>query len=189
GGDAPELVPPALHLADRLLELGPRLLERDLELGELRVHVVLGLQPELARLLSSLGEQALGLLLRRAHDLLLAEEPRPLDPGPLHDLLAALARLREELLAVLHDPPRLLDLLRQLLARRRDDLEHLVAVHEHARGERHRLRLVDELLELLQPRADVHALSLRAGRAGPGAARARSPAPGRTRRRRTARPP
>ena len=74
----------------------------------------------------------------------------------LDDLLAVLARLREQLLSVPHDPPSALDLFRQPFLHLGDQLEDLVAVDEHGRGQRHRLRLSHELVELLESGREVH---------------------------------
>ena len=74
----------------------------------------------------------------------------------LDDPVALGARLREQLLAVLHDPARLLDLLGERLLHLVEHLEDLVAADQHRRGQRHRLRLVHDLLELREPAGEVH---------------------------------
>ena len=74
----------------------------------------------------------------------------------LDHLLAVLARLREQLLAIAHDPAGVLDLLGQRLLHLRDQLEDLLPVDQHGRGQGHRLRFPHQLLELLQSSGEVH---------------------------------
>src|SRR5205085_1794843 len=102
------------------------------------------------------GEETFGLLLRAADDLFAGRHPELLRARLLEDLVGVLTRFHEEILAVLHDPSRLLDLLRQGLAHLRDQLEHLVAVQQGGRGQGHRLRLRHHVLQLLEARREIH---------------------------------
>src|SRR5207249_10325740 len=64
--------------------------------------------------------------------------------------------LCQELLAILHDPAGLLDLLRQALLHRLDHPEDLVAVHQDRGRQRHRFGVADERLELQQASGQIH---------------------------------
>src|SRR4029077_17870715 len=60
------------------------------------------------------------------------------------------------LLPLLHDPARLLDLFRNGRAHLVEDVVDLLAVDPHLVGERHGLRLVNEVVELVYEYEDVH---------------------------------
>src|SRR5919106_530699 len=91
------------------LLLGPGQL--GLERGQLLVHVVLGLQTDLAGLVTGLGQDPLGLLHRGLHDLLSGHQLGLLSQGFLDELLGVTPGLGQQLLAVLDHPAGLLDLL------------------------------------------------------------------------------
>ena len=133
------------------------LAQRDLELRELRVDVVLGLRRISSAPVLASARISLGLFVSaRRDDLLLQRHPALLLARLLDDPLPVAARLRQELLAVLHDPAGLLDLLRKLSC-----------ISPTSRSTSSRLTSTDEdsgmdfaslhhLLELLQPADDVH---------------------------------
>ena len=160
---APQLLAADLDLVQGLGERAGRRLrfledaaERDLELRELRVDVLLGFPAHRAGLLLGVGEHALGLLGRPGDHGLLAGHLGLLAPRLLDDALGVGAGLVEQVLAILHDPSGLLDLLGQRLLHLGDEVEDLVAVHEHRRGQRHGLGLSHHLVQGRQTRGDVH---------------------------------
>ena len=106
-----------------------------------------GLVDDLLRL--PLGQLDDLRLRRLAHRLLarLLQEP----------VLLAL-RLGQHLLPLLDDPAGLLDLLRDRRAHLVEDVVDLLAVDAHLVGERHRLRVVHEVVELVDQNEDVHRL-------------------------------
>ena len=65
-------------------------------------------------------------------------------------------RLGEHLLALLDDPAGLLDLLRDRRAHLVEDVVDLLAVDPHLVGERDGLRVVHEVVELVDENEDVH---------------------------------
>src|ERR671919_661698 len=167
--------------------------QRGLERRQLLIHVVLGLVPDLSSLPAGLLQDPLRLLDRGLHDLLLGQQLRLLLQGVLDDRLGVLSGLGEELLPVLHHPPGLLDLLREGRQHLLHELEGLLAVDQHRGRQGHRLRLHDQLLELLDPSGDVHytrpSVTPSIRPAAPSADAAPAPEPGRTHRRRTGRSP
>src|SRR6185436_19987861 len=86
-------------------------------------------------------------LRRLAHSLLasLAEDP-----------IALTLRLGQHLLALLHDPAGLLDLLRNRRAHLVEDVVDLLAVDAHLVGERDGLGVVNEVVELVDENEYVH---------------------------------
>ena len=130
--------------------------ERDLELRQLRVDVVLGLTLHRVRAILGVLEDPLGLLLGPLGHLLLEGHAPLLLAGGLDDPVALGPRLGHEVLPVAHDPPRLLDLLGEALLHLLEHLEDIVAADQHRGGQRHRLRLADELLQLGQLAGQVH---------------------------------
>ena len=102
------------------------------------------------------GDHAFGLLLRGDHDCLLPDQPGLLEARPFDEALGLAAGLRQQLLPVAHDPTGLLDLLRQLLPHRRDQLEELLAVQQRRRGQGHGLGLLDHVLDLLHSGCEIH---------------------------------
>ena len=95
----------------------------------------------------ALGELHDLRLRRLAHGLLarLAEHPVALALG-----------LGEHLLALLHDPARLLDLLGNRRAHLVEDVVDLLAVDAHLVGERHRAGVVHYVVELVDEYENVH---------------------------------
>src|SRR5207247_890537 len=65
-------------------------------------------------------------------------------------------RLGQHLLPLLDDPARLLDLLGDRGAHLVEDVVDLLAVDPHLVGQRHGLRVVDEVVELVDEDEDVH---------------------------------
>ena len=92
-------------------------------------------------------------------DLFLERHPALVLMRLFDDPLALGPSLAQEILAILHDPPSLLDLLGDALLHLRDHLEELLPAHEDGGRERHRLRLEHELLELLETSGKIHQAS------------------------------
>jgi hypothetical protein len=142
-------LPAALHRREELVQV-------DLERREDPVRPVLHLEPRLARLAAGVVDDLLRLALRELDDLGLRRLA--------HGLLARLAknpiglalRLREHLLAFLHDPARLLDLFRDRRAHLVEDVVDLLAVDPHLIREGDGLRVVHEVVELVDENEDVH---------------------------------
>src|SRR6266536_4045693 len=140
---------PALHGRQELVEV-------HLEGGEDPVRPVLHLEPRLARLAAGIVDDVLSLVLGDLYDLRL----RVL----AHRLLARLRQqpvdlalgLCEHLLPLLDDPARLLDLLRDRRPHLVEDVVDLFAVDPHLVGEGHGLRVVHEVVELVDQYEDVH---------------------------------
>ena len=111
-----------------------------------------------------LVDDVVGLPLGELDDLRLRRLADRLLAGLLDDPVALALRLGEHLLALLHDPARLLDLLRDGRAHLVEDLVDLLAVEAHLVGQRHRLGVVHEVVELVDENEHVHwAESLLAG--------------------------
>ena len=91
-----------------------------------------------------LAEHAVGFLAGAGDDGFLTSHLELLGPGLLDDDLGVGASLRQQILAILHDPAGLLDLVGKRFLHLGDQVEHLVAVHEHRRRQRHRLGLAHE---------------------------------------------
>src|SRR5205814_6470944 len=116
----------------------------------------LHLEPRLPRLTPRVVDDVLRLALGDLDDLRLR--------GLTHRLLTRLAeqpvglalRLGEHLLALLHDPPRLLDLLRDRRPHLVEDVVDLLAVDPDLVGQRHGLRVVNEVVELVDEYEYVH---------------------------------
>src|SRR4051794_60691 len=146
------LVQPLASAAHRSQEL----VEVRLERGEDPVGPILHLEPRLARLAPRLVDDLLRLPLRQLDDLRL----RGLTDGLLARLLeqpVLLAlRLGEHLLALLDDPARLLDLLGDRRAHLVEDVVDLLAVDPHLVGEGDGLRVVHEVVELVDENEYVH---------------------------------
>src|SRR5437867_6965103 len=159
----PQAVPSPLHLLERAAQGGlggsQRLtasLQRDLELGQLGVHVVVGLQAQPPGLLAGLGQDPVGFGFRSLHHLFAGGHAELLLLCLLHDPLRVAAGLGQELLTILHHPPGLLDLLGQGLPHLGHQLQDLLPVQQGRRGERHGLRFPDPVLHLLQAGRKVH---------------------------------
>src|SRR5688572_2417708 len=117
---SPETFATDLHLVERAVQRLRRSLrgledlpERDLELRELGVHVILRLGTHDASPLLTLGNDAVGFRRGPGHDLLLAGHPELLLVRLLDDPLAFLASLPEQLLPIPPDPSRAFELLGQ----------------------------------------------------------------------------
>src|SRR3954454_22627379 len=138
------------------LDRSEELLQVDLERREDRVGPVLHLEPRFSRLPPRVVDDVLSLALRDLDDLRLR--------GLTHRLLARLAekpvrlalRLGEHLLTLLHDPARLLDLLGDRRPHLVEDVVDLLAVDPHLVGQRHGLRVVNEVVELVDENEYVH---------------------------------
>src|SRR3954466_15429293 len=128
---AREAIAPAAHGGQELLEV-------DLEGGEDLVRVVLGAEADLtfrlARVLDDLLGSALGLLV----DLLVGDQAGLLIASLLDDALGFALGLREHLLALLDDPARLLDLLRDRGTHLIEEVIDLLAIDPHLVGQRNR---------------------------------------------------
>ena len=132
------------------------LLEVDLERREDVVGVVLGAEPDLALALAGLLDDLLGGALGLPGDLLVGDEPLLLLAGLLDDSLGLALGLGEHLLALLDDPPGLLDLLGDRRAHLVEDVVDLLAVDADLIGQRDRARVVHQVIELVYEYEDVH---------------------------------
>src|SRR5881227_2933950 len=139
----------ALHGRQELLEI-------DLERREDPVGPVLHLEPRLARLPARILDDVLRLPLGELHDLGL----RCLADGLLaclpEEAVGLALRLGEHLLALLYDPARLLDLLGDRRPHLVEDVVDLLAVDANLVGQRHGLRVVNEVVELVDENEYVH---------------------------------
>src|SRR4051812_10596336 len=160
----PPRLPDFGRLVLALQALAPALDGRD-ELGEVDlegvedlVGVVLGAEADLALagagVLDDVVSGTLGLL----DDLLLGDELVLAVARLLDDALGLALGLGEHLLALLDDPARLLDLLGDRRAHLVEDVVDLLAVEAHlVRPRKHRaLRVVDQIVELVDENEDVH---------------------------------
>src|SRR4051812_1085713 len=147
---------PALQPIAAALHGRRELLEVDLEGVEDVVRVVLGAEPDLALAGAGLLDDLLGLALGLLHDLLLGDQAHLLVAGLLEDAVGLALRLGEHLLALLHDPARLLDLLGNRRAHLVEDVVDLLAVDAYLVGERNGLRVVHEVVELVDENENVH---------------------------------
>src|SRR3954451_12508200 len=144
-----EALAAALHGGDELREV-------DLERVEDFVGVVLGAEADLALagpgVLDDVLGGALGLL---GHFLL--RDPLVLAlAGLLDDALGLALGLGEHLLALLDDPARLLDLLRDRRAHLVEDVVDLLFVHAHGVRQGDPLGVVDQIVQLVDQYEDVH---------------------------------
>src|SRR5829696_4651239 len=165
-----EALAPALDGRDELRQV-------HLERVEDVVGVVLGAQADLplagARVLDDLLGGALGLL----GDLLLGGQDALALARLLDDALGLALGLGQHLLTLLDDPARLLDLLGDRGAHLVEDVVDLFLVDAHLVRQRDGLRVVDEIVQLVDQDQDVHGfLQFVTGRAAP--ATAPRPAPG-----------
>src|SRR5437870_10323129 len=133
---------PALDSAQELVEV-------DLERRENRVGPVLHLEPGLASLAPSILEDVLRLAFGELDDLRLRSLTRSLLAGLPEQPVALALRLGEHLLAFLDDPARLLDFLGDRGAHLVEDLVDLLAVDADLVGQRDSLRVVDQIVELV----------------------------------------
>src|SRR6478735_6184725 len=132
------------------------LVEVRLERGENPVGPVLHLEARLPRGAPGLVDDLLRLALGQPHDLGLGCLAHGLLARLLQEPVLLALGLGEHLLPLLHDPARLLDLLGDGRAHLVEDVVDLLAVDPHLVGERHGLRLVHEVVELVYEYEDVH---------------------------------
>src|SRR4051812_14723317 len=139
----------ALHRSD---ELGQVHLERVEDL----VGVVLRAEPDLALARPGVLDDVLRRALGLAGDLLLGDELLLALARLLDDALRLAFGLGEHLLTFLDDPASLLDLLRDRGAHLVEDVVDLLLVDAHGIRQRHRLGVVDEVVQLVDQYEDVH---------------------------------
>src|SRR5215212_1309410 len=185
------LVEPLTAALDRREEL----VEVHLERREDRVGPVLHLEPRLARLAAGVVDDVAGLALGQLDDLGLRRLAHGLLARLAQDPVALPLRLGQHLLALLDDPARLLDLLGDGRAHLVEDVVDLLAVDPNLVGERHGLRVVHEVVELVDEYEDIHRAQFTPGGspasrayrpgAAPGTAGRRLPGPTRPRFRQT----
>ena len=132
------------------------LVEVDLERREDPVRPVLHLEPRLARLPAGVVDDLLRLPLGELHDLRLRRLAHRLLARLAEDPVGLALRLGQHLLPLLDDPARLLDLLRDRRAHLVEDVVDLLAVDPHLVGEGHGLRVVHEVVELVDENENVH---------------------------------
>src|SRR3954471_9171115 len=140
---------PALDGRDELREV-------DLERVEDLVGVVLGAEADLALPGASVLDDVLGGALGLLGDLFVADELVLALARLLDDPLGLALGLGEHLLALLDDPARLLDLLGDRRPHLVEDVVDLFLVHAHLVGQRDRLGVVDQIVELVYEDEDVH---------------------------------
>src|SRR5918992_694165 len=144
-----EPLPPALHRGDELREV-------DLKGVEDLVRVVLGAQADLPLAGAGVLDDVLRLALGLARDLLLGDELGLALARLLDDPLRLALGLGQHLLALLDDPARLLDLLRDRRAHLVEDVVDLLLVHANLVRQRDLFRVVDEIVQLVDEYQDVH---------------------------------
>ena len=142
------------------LDRGQELVEVDLERREDPVRPVLHLEPRLARLPAGVVDDLLGLPLGELHDLRLRCLAHRLLARLAEDPVGLALRLGQHLLPLLDDPARLLDLFRDRRAHLVEDVVDLLAVDPHLVGEGNGLRVVHEVVELVDQNEYVHLRSL-----------------------------
>src|SRR3954462_11903837 len=138
------------------LDGGDELGEVDLERVEDLVGVVLGAEPDLALAGAGVLDDVLRRALGLAGHLLLGDQLLLTLARLLDDALGLALGLGEHLLTLLDDPARLLDLLGDRGAHLVEDVVDLLFVHAHGVRERHALRVVDEVVQLVDQYQDVH---------------------------------
>src|SRR5437879_2997062 len=158
GGDAGDdrllraLVQPLATPLDRAQEL----VEVDLEGGEDRVGPILHLEPRLAGLAASVVDDLTGLALGELDDLGLRRLANGLLAGLAENPVALALGLGQHLLAFLDDPARLLDLLGDRRPHLVEDVVDLLAVDANLVGQRNGLRVVHEVVQLVDQNQYVH---------------------------------
>src|SRR4051794_26533858 len=138
------------------LDRGDELREVDLERVEDLVGVVLGAEPDLPLAGPSVLDDLLGGALGLLGDLLLGDELRLALARLLDDPLGLALGLGEHLLALLDDPARLLDLLRDRRAHLVENVVDLLLVHAHGVRQGDSLCVVDEVVQFVDQYEDVH---------------------------------
>src|SRR5215203_5722994 len=138
------------------LDGGEELLQVHFKGVEDLVGVVLGAEADFALagagVLDDLVGSALGLL----GDLLVGDQARLLLAGLADDPLRLAFGLGQHLLALLDDPSRLLDLLRDRRAHLIEEVVDLLAVHAHLIRQGDRTGVVNYVIELVYEDQDVH---------------------------------
>src|SRR5919106_3898799 len=138
------------------LDGAQELVEVDLEGREDAVGPVLHLEPRLARLPLRIVDDVVGLALREPDDLGLGRLANRLLAGLLDDPVALPLRLGEHLLPLLDDPAGLLDLFGNGGPHLVEDLVDLLAVEANLIGQWDGLRVVHEVVELVDEHEYVH---------------------------------
>src|SRR6266545_2176198 len=146
------LVEPLSTAPDRAEELVQIRLER----REHLVDPVLGFQLLLAGLAAGIVDDLLRLALGELDDLGLRRLTRRLLAGLAEDAVALALRLGQHLLPLLDDPARLLDLLGDGGAHLVEDVVDLLAVDSHLIRKGNGLRVVDEIVQLVDEYENVH---------------------------------
>ena len=142
-------LPPALHGREELVQV-------DLERREDPVRPVLHLEPRLPRLPARVVDDLLCLPLGELDDLGLRRLAHGLLARLAEDPVGLALRLGQHLLALLDDPARLLDLLRDRRAHLVEDVVDLLAVDPDLIREGDGLRVVHEVVELVDQDENVH---------------------------------
>src|SRR5581483_4509159 len=142
------------------LDGAQELVEVDLERREDAVGPVLHLEAGLAGLPPRLVDDLLRLALGKLDDLGLRGLARGLLSRLAEDAVALPLRLGEHLLELLDDPAGLLDLLRDRRPHLVEDVVDLLAVDANLVGQRHGLRVVHEVVELVDQYENVHISSV-----------------------------
>ncbi len=141
------------HRAEELVQV-------HLERREHLVDPVLGLELLLPGLAPGVVDDLLGLALGELDDLRLRRLARGLLACLAEDPVALALRLGEHLLPLLDDPARLLDLLGNGGPHLVEDVVDLLAVDAHLVGQRDGLRVVHEVVELVDEYENVHGRSV-----------------------------
>src|SRR3954462_10183639 len=138
------------------LDGGDELGEVDLERVEDLVGVVLGAEPDLALAGAGVLDDVLRRALGLAGHFLLGDQLFLALARFLDDALGLALGLREHLLVLLDDPARLLDLLRDRGAHLVEDVVDLLFVHADGVRQRDSLRVVHQVVQLVDQYQDVH---------------------------------
>ena len=133
----------AAQLLPAALDSGERLAEHDLEVGELRVDVVVDVVAHPGRFVLRLDDDALGLAGRFLGDLGPRDEPGALPLGLVDDALRLDPTLGHQILTALQQFFCLGELAGQHLAQLLEQGEQLGAVDDAGRRHRHRPRALD----------------------------------------------
>src|SRR5436190_1485395 len=141
------------------LDRGQELVQVDLERREDRVGPVLHLEARLARLAAGVVDDLAGLALRELDDLGLGGLANRLLAGLTEDPVTLALGLGQHLLALLDDPAGLLDLLGNRRPHLVEDVVDLLAVDPNLVGQRDGLRVVDEVVELVDQDKYIHRFS------------------------------
>src|ERR671919_1104890 len=145
------------------LDGAQELVEVDLEGREDAVGPVLHLEPRLARLPLRIVDDVVGLALGEPDDLGLGRLANRLLAGLLDDPVALPLRLGEHLLPLLDDPAGLLDLFGNGRPHLIEDLVDLLAVEADLVGQWDGLRVVHEVVELVDEHEYVHTAKVTRG--------------------------